>query len=128
MPQNRTSGRFVSPLVFRNGKLVAESYTKEDADRITPRAMWSCTKQVVGLLTGIALEKGLIHSVDDNIGKYLPETVDYPDKKDITIEQLLTMRSGIDYSNDGFAGQSDDILRQLPDNVNALYFGLVSEN
>ena len=45
-----------SLLVFRNGKLVAESYTKDDNDITTPRAIWSATKQVVGLLTGIALE------------------------------------------------------------------------
>ena len=112
-----------SMLVFRNGKLVAETYTKEDADQITPRAMWSCTKQVIGLLTGIALEKGLIHSVQDSIGQYLPESVDFPDKKDITIEQLLTMKSGIDYSNDGLSGQSDDILRQLPENITRFILG-----
>ena len=112
-----------SLLVFRNGKLVSESYTKEDADQITPRAMWSCTKQVIGLLTGIALEKGLINSVHDNIGQYLPESNDFPDKKIITIEQLLTMKSGIDYSNDGLSGQSDDILRQLPDNITRFILG-----
>jgi CubicO group peptidase (beta-lactamase class C family) len=106
-----------SLLVFRNGKLVTESYTKDDSDQTTPRAMWSCTKQVVGLLTGIAIEKGLIHSVNDSIGSYLPEIKNYPDKKNITIEQLLTMKSGIDYSNDGLKGQSDDILRLLPDNI-----------
>ena len=113
-----------SLLVFRNGKLVAESYTKDDTDQTTPRAMWSCTKQVVGLLTGIALDKGLIHSVTDSIGRYLPETKNYPDKKNITIEQLLTMKSGIAYSNDGLKGQSDDILRQLPDNLNGFVLGL----
>jgi CubicO group peptidase (beta-lactamase class C family) len=106
-----------SLLVFRNNRLIAESYTKDDSDRITPRAVWSCTKQVVGLLTGIALEKGLINSVSDSIGLYLPETEIYPDKKHITIEQLLTMRSGIGYVNDGLSGQTDDILRQLPENI-----------
>lgn len=113
-----------SLLVFRNGKLVAESYTKDDADQTTPRAMWSCTKQVVGLLTGIALEKGLISSLSDSIGRYLPETEKFPDKKNITIEQLLTMKSGIAYSNDGLKGQSDDILRQLPDNITNFILGL----
>lgn len=113
-----------SLLVFRNGKLVAESYTKDDSDQTTPRAMWSCTKQVVGLLTGIAIENGLIESVNDSIGRYLPETENYPDKKSITIEQLLTMKSGIAYSNDGLKGQSDDILRQLPDNLNGFILGL----
>jgi len=113
-----------SLLVFRNGKLVAESYTKDDSDQTTPRAMWSCTKQVVGLLTGIALEKGLIGSLNDSIGQYLPETENYPDKKSITIEQLLTMKSGIAYSNDGLKGQSDDILRQLPENITDFILGL----
>ena len=113
-----------SLLVFRNGKLVAESYTKDDSDQTTPRAMWSCTKQVVGLLTGIAIEKGIINSVNDSIGDYLPETENYPDKKHITIEQLLTMKSGIAYSNDGLSGQSDDILRQLHDNITHFVLGL----
>ena len=117
-----------SLLVFRNGKLVAESYTKDNADLSTPRAMWSCTKQVIGLLTGIALEKGLIHSVQDSIGHYLPESDDFPDKKNITIEQLLTMKSGIDYSNDGLSGQSDDILRQLPDNITRFILGRKLKN
>jgi CubicO group peptidase (beta-lactamase class C family) len=117
-----------SLLVFRNGKLVAESYTKDDADQTTPRAMWSCTKQVVGLLTGVALEKGLIGSVTDSIGLYLPETENYPDKKGITIEQLLTMKSGIAYSNDGLKGQSDDVLRRIPDNLNGFILGLPLAN
>lgn len=117
-----------SLLVFRNGKLVAESYTKDDTDQTTPRAMWSCTKQVVGLLTGIALENKLINSVNDSIGRYLPETTDYPDKRKITIEQLLTMKSGIDYSNDGLKGQSDDILRQLPDNITDFILGRTLAN
>jgi CubicO group peptidase (beta-lactamase class C family) len=41
----------------------------------------------------------------------------------ITIEQLLTMKSGIGYSNDGLSGQSDDILRQLPDNITSFILG-----
>jgi hypothetical protein len=35
-----------SLLVFRNGKLVAESYMKDSNDRIVPGAIWSCTKQL----------------------------------------------------------------------------------
>jgi CubicO group peptidase (beta-lactamase class C family) len=102
-----------SLLVFRNGKLIAESYTKDKSDINTPRAIWSCTKQVMGLLTGIAIENQIIKSVDDPISDYLNETEVYQDKKDIRIKDLLTMRSGISYSNDGLAGQSDDVLRQL---------------
>jgi CubicO group peptidase (beta-lactamase class C family) len=106
-----------SLLVFRNGKLIAESYTKDDNDITTPRAIWSATKQVVGLLTGIALETQILTNVDDPLSDYLAETGTYPDKKDIKIEDLLTMRSGISYSNDGLEGQTDDILRQLPEKI-----------
>lgn len=106
-----------SLLVFRNGKLIAESYTKDENDITTPRAIWSCTKQVVGLLTGIAIEKHLIQSINDPISDYLPETGLNPDKKNIQIRHLLTMRSGISYSNDGLAGQTADLLRQLPDRI-----------
>lgn len=106
-----------SLLVFRNGLLVAESYTKDDNDITTPRAVWSATKQVVGLLTGIALDENLIADVNDSIYKYLPEVGSFPDKRNITIDHLLTMRSGISYSNDGLSGQTDDILRQLPDRI-----------
>jgi CubicO group peptidase (beta-lactamase class C family) len=112
-----------SLLVFRNGKLVAESYTKDVTDRTTPRAIWSATKQVVGLLTGIAIENHLINSIDDPISDYLNETEIYEDKKNITIGDLLTMRSGIDYSNDGLEGQTDDILRKLPSKITDFILG-----
>lgn len=105
-----------SLLVFRNGKLVAESYTKDANDLTTPRAVWSCTKQVTGMLTGIALDKSLITSLDDKMSDYLPVVQNYPDKQNITLFNLLTMKSGIDFSNDGLSGQTSKLLRQIPDN------------
>lgn len=103
--------------VYRNGKLVAESYTKDPSDRYEPRAIWSCTKQFIGVLVGIAVDKGLINSIDDKIEKYLPEILkDYPDKKNITIKHLLTMNSGISYNNYGLSGDDSKILQQIPDN------------
>jgi len=106
-----------SLLVFRNGKLVAESYTKFDEDATKPRLVQSCTKQVLGILTGIAIEKGFIGSINDSISKYIPEAIDYPDKKNITIEQLLTMSSGINYENGGMGGQNFDLLTQKPNSL-----------
>jgi CubicO group peptidase (beta-lactamase class C family) len=48
------------------------------------------------VLVGLALDKGYIESVNDNIGKYLDGIVNFPDetKKNITIEQLLKMSFG----------------------------------
>jgi len=113
-----------SLLVFRGGKLLAESYTKDARDRTTPRAIWSATKQVMGLLTGLALESQLIQDVKDPVSDYLPEVKDFPDKNGIRVEHLLTMRSGIAYSNDGLSGQTDDILRKLPDDITRFILGL----
>ena len=45
-----------SILVFRNGKLVAESYLKDKKDITNRHLIWSCTKQVMGVLIGLALE------------------------------------------------------------------------
>jgi CubicO group peptidase (beta-lactamase class C family) len=97
-----------SMLVFRNGRLVAESYLKSDNDRTARRAIWSCTKQVTAMVTGIAINEGFIRSVDDPISDYLPEVAEHPEKQDITISDLLTMQSGIFFDN----GTESDIFRQ----------------
>ncbi len=106
-----------SLLVFRNGKLVSEAYLKDEEDITNRHLIWSCTKQVMGMLTGIALEEELIEDIDDPISDYLAEElVGHEDKANITIRNLITMQSGIDYNNDGVSGQTDKILRQIPDN------------
>ncbi len=103
-----------SLLVFRNNNLVAESYMKDYNDRTSPGAVWSCTKQVVGILAGIAVDQGLL-STTDTIADHLPN-VSPPDKNQITIDNLLSMRSGIDYENGGISGNSTTLLRQKPSN------------
>ena len=106
-----------SLLVFRNDQLVAESYLKDKNDITAKHLIWSCTKQVMGILTGIALEEGLIKNFNDPISEYFDfELEDHQDKKDITIKNLVTMRSGIDYNNDGVNGETDKLLRQIPEN------------
>jgi len=107
-----------SMLVFRNGHLVAESYFKDDMDVVNHHLIWSCTKQVMGILSGIALDQGLIASLDEPIASYLPSIAeDYPEKSGITIRHLITMLSGNDWNNDGVDGQTDKVLRQIPDNI-----------
>jgi len=107
-----------SMLVFRNNKLVSEAYLKNDDDITTPHLIWSCTKQVMGILAGIALDKGILSSIDAPLSEYLSQEVaDHPEKADITIRHLLTMYSGIDYNNDGTSGQTDKVLRQIPPEI-----------
>ncbi|KAA3641573.1 MAG: class C beta-lactamase-related serine hydrolase [Bacteroidetes bacterium] len=106
-----------SMLVFRNGHLVAENYFKDQEDIVNKDLIWSCTKQFMGVLVGKALEEGMIDSIDDPMSKYMPEAfAGHPDKSDITIRNFITMRSGIGFSNDGVSGQTDKLLRQIPEN------------
>jgi CubicO group peptidase (beta-lactamase class C family) len=101
-----------SLLIFRNGKLISEAYLKDEQDITNRHIIWSCTKQVMGVLTGIAIDNGLINNINDPISAYFDsELQNHQDKADITIRNLLTMQSGIDYNNEE---QSDEILRQIP--------------
>jgi CubicO group peptidase (beta-lactamase class C family) len=107
-----------SMLVFRYGKLVSESYFKDDNDITNPHLIWSCTKQVMGILTGIALDNGTLSSLDATLSELLPEElVKHPEKSAISLQQLLTMNSGIDYNNDGIGGETDKVLRQIPSDI-----------
>jgi CubicO group peptidase (beta-lactamase class C family) len=107
-----------SMLVFRNGKLVSESYFKDDKDIANPHLIWSCTKQVMGILTGIAMDNGIISSLDATLTELLPgKLVNHPEKSAINIRHLLTMHSGIDYNNDGIGGETDKVLRQIPSDI-----------
>jgi len=113
-----------SMLVFRNGLLISESYLKDDMYRTHPQMIWSCTKQVMGILTGIAIEEGVISSIDDPIADYLEGVnTKYPEKAGITIRQLITMHSGIDYNNDGVGGETDQVLRQIPEELTSYVLG-----
>jgi CubicO group peptidase (beta-lactamase class C family) len=85
-------------LIIRNGKLVAENYYN-GYDAGKEHQIWSCTKSFMSALIGIAVNIGLIESVDKKIMDYFPEYA-YPGMDtrfyDITIKHLLTMSMGID--------------------------------
>ena len=51
-------------------------------------------QSIVGLLVGIAYDEGFIESLDDKVSKYLPE---FGEGDKITIRNLLTMSSGLDW-------------------------------
>jgi CubicO group peptidase (beta-lactamase class C family) len=88
-----------SLLVIRNGKIVSENYYGGYAAS-TRHEQYSVTKSFIGTLVGIAIEKGWIRGLDTPVLKLYPgESFANPDpRKDaITVEDLLTMRSGLDW-------------------------------
>ncbi len=61
--------------------------------------MKSASKSVISALIGIAIEQGYIDSVNEPIAQYFPEYISdqsNADKLNITIENLLTMQSGLE--------------------------------
>jgi CubicO group peptidase (beta-lactamase class C family) len=85
-------------VIIRDGRLVNEHYFNGDSAH-TLHDIRSATKSLTSLLMGIAIQKGLVHSVEDSIALYLPG-LPKDGKEKITIEDLLTMRSGLDAESD----------------------------
>ncbi len=82
-------------LMVRNGYLVVEWYHHHSANTMNP--VYSATKSVTSALVGIALEKGYIDSVDQQLQDYFQdelESIMDLRKRDITIRHLLTMQAG----------------------------------
>ncbi len=85
----------VAFIVIKDTNLVFESYW-EDYSENTLSSSFSMAKSFVSLLLGIALDEGLISSIDDPVEKYIPE---FKGKKyTITIRDLLTMSSGLEWN------------------------------
>ncbi len=85
-----------SLLVVKNGKLIAEKYF-HGALATRKYQLQSVTKSFVSALTGIALEKGYIKSIDEKMISYFPEIeprIKDQREKDITVRQMLQMRAG----------------------------------
>jgi CubicO group peptidase (beta-lactamase class C family) len=88
--------RLKSLLVSHRGQLVLERYF-HGARAGQLANIKSASKSVIAALVGIAIDQGHIEGADQRIADYFPELAKDPDakKRDITIEDLLTMRSGL---------------------------------
>lgn len=81
----------VSLRIYRYGCLAGES-ALDPLTKSVPNNVWSTTKGVTSMLTGRALQLGLLR-LDDPIGRYIPEAD--AAHAAITIRQLLTQSSGL---------------------------------
>ena len=96
-----------SLLIVRNGYLVSESYFNGwGPDDL--HTLQSDTKSITSLLVGIARQQGLISSLDQKVVSFFPE---YPrikklddQKAAMSLRDLLTMRTGFDWSEDPYEG------------------------
>ena len=93
-----------SLLVMRNGRMVIERYFN-GSGRDDVHTMQSVTKSFASALVGIALARGEIASVDEPVLDFFPQWRDElsqdPRRAAQRLEDVLTMRTGTDYHENG---------------------------
>ncbi|GGH60287.1 6-aminohexanoate-dimer hydrolase [Paenibacillus silvae] len=92
-----------SCLIMREDRLVFEYYKNRKIEN-NPQKINSCTKSILSILIGIAVDKGYIKSISEPVINFFPELMnilDDPRKRHITIEDLLTMSAGFEWPEFG---------------------------
>ena len=84
-------------LVVHEDRLVYERYFG-GSDRQTLQTSFSVAKSVLSTLIGVAIDEGVIDSLDDPVTTYLPELAERDARFErITLRHLVTMSSGLRY-------------------------------
>ncbi|MEM0929731.1 MAG: serine hydrolase [Pseudomonadota bacterium] len=99
------AGRAVSVVVLQNGKVRAERYglSFEPDERWTS---FSVAKSFTSTLVGTAIKDGYIESLDAPVTDYI-EGLKGSAYEGVTVRQLLTMTSGVDWNEDYYDPNSD---------------------
>ncbi|MBI1278588.1 MAG: serine hydrolase [Anaerolineaceae bacterium] len=88
-------------MAIRHGKVILD-VSRYPFTSSQPHALFSVTKSFVSTLVGIAIDKGYIKSIDQSIWDFFPKdkTANMDARKEaITLEDLLTQRSGISFDD-----------------------------
>jgi CubicO group peptidase (beta-lactamase class C family) len=101
LEETRTQGL----LVLRDGVIVHEQYRMgaRAQDRFTS---WSVAKSFVATVVAMAVREGRIASLDDPVSRYAPQFAG-SGFADVSLGNLLTMSSGVEFNEDYAADDSD---------------------
>ena len=122
LPLSQTSIDFLkqikttSFLVIKDEKIIHESYYDGHSESVKSNS-FSMAKSFIGLLIGIAIDKGEIDGFDAPVRDDLP--LDLAKLEVVTIRHLLGMSSGLDWSESGS--------NPLSDNAEAYYTSELTE-
>jgi CubicO group peptidase (beta-lactamase class C family) len=95
----------VAFLIIKNDSVIYENYfNKYERNSVVPS--FSMAKSYISALTGIAINEGLIKSIDQKVTDYLPELKENG-FENVTIKHLLQMTSGIDFNENYKSPVSD---------------------
>jgi len=101
-----TEHHLAGVMVLQHGRIRLQRY----APGFGPDKRWtsfSVAKSVTSILLGIALRRGDIRSIDDTLETYIPQLRGSAYAK-VTVEQLLTMTSGVRWNED-YADPNSDV-------------------
>ena len=85
-------------IILHNDRILYENYWNGN-DRYSKHISWSVAKSFLSALIGIALEEGLIDSIEDPATKYLPDFKG-TGYEGVKIKNLLQMSSGVSFNED----------------------------
>ena len=121
-----TSTQTTAFLIIKDDRLIYENYFN-GYGRDSINTSFSVAKSFVSALVGIAIDEGLIDSVDDPITRYIPELEDRDIRYSaITIKDLLSMASGLRYVEEE-TPFSDDTKTYYDPNLRAVALSAVIE-
>ena len=93
-------------IILHNDKTLYEKYWNGN-DQYSKHISWSVAKSFLSALIGIALEEGLIDSIEDPATKYLPDFKG-TGYEGVKIKNILQMSSGVSFNED-YADPNSDI-------------------
>lgn len=93
-------GKLCAFLVIRNDSVIYQKFAPGYSDS-TLCTGYSIAKTMVSVMLGKALAEGKIKSLDDHLTQYVPELKSNPAYRDITLMHLLSMKSGLRFSEAG---------------------------
>ncbi|MEH6610647.1 MAG: serine hydrolase [Halioglobus sp.] len=104
MSDQRTAGL----VIVQDGKVRLEKYGL-DFDAEGRWTSFSVAKSFTSTLVGFAIKDGFINSIDDKVSQYIPDLKGSA-YDDVSIQQLLTMTSGIAWNED-YEDTNSDVAR-----------------
>ena len=93
-----TDMQTIAYVIIKNDSIIHEQYWDGFGEDSHTNS-FSMAKTLTGMLIGCAIDDGKIKSVDEPVGDFLPEFKEGDNAK-LTIKNLLTMSSGINFDED----------------------------
>lgn len=101
---NNSYSNTAAIIVVKNGKTVYENYYNGYIATDTVH-VFSVTKSLISILIGIAIDKGYIKSVDQNVLDFFPDYIEKRGERTIhsvTLKNLLTMTAPYTYKSESY--------------------------